>query len=161
MNWSGELLNVRGMARFSAIFFLYNCRIPYAYRGRKCHCNWKIWGQRIRKRTSSLFSERAWYLSQKSNVTFSIKAISDDTDVPILLLHHYEWIQCTIIKQGTGTSLPPTSRTVTDIAATVDKRIVHYTTPPILAVYLTGCDSVVSMHGIGQATLLIESPGQV
>ena len=80
----------------------------------------------------------------------TVKVISDDTDVFVLLLHfsEQEKLKCSII-------LEPTSceRTSVDIQATVKQNADII--PNLLAAHgLTGCDTVAKLHGIGKGTVI-------
>jgi hypothetical protein len=85
------------------------------------------------------------------NGSSSIKVVSDDTDVFILLLHYYHTLlpsTCQLLMEGTSSK-----RSVIDIKATVLKhaKIV----PQLMAAHaITGCDTVAYLWGIGKATAL-------
>ncbi len=80
----------------------------------------------------------------------SIRVLSDDTDVFVLLLHFYHICQLTCNLMMAGTS---TGRKCTDIRATAAKHapIIKDVLP---AHVLSGCDTVSSMYGIGKGTVI-------
>ena len=80
----------------------------------------------------------------------SVKVISDDTDVFVLLLHYYqsENLKCDLVMTGTSHG-----RTSMDVKASVAKfaNII----PELLSAHaLTGCDTVSCFYGIGKATVV-------
>ena len=82
--------------------------------------------------------------------TSSLKVISDDTDVFVLLIHFYQQcrLNCNLIMSGTSSTWA-----VIDIKATAAKHsnIAHQLLP---AHALSGCDSVSQFYGIGKGTIL-------
>ena len=80
----------------------------------------------------------------------NVRVVADDTDVFVLLLHHYQ-------EQGLTTQMimesPIKERAVIDIPATVEK--FSDIIPSMLAAHaLTGCDTVGAYFGIGKGTML-------
>ena len=80
----------------------------------------------------------------------SLKVISDDTDVFILLIHHYaeQKLSCDLVMSSTISG-----RTVIDIKATTDRH--KDIADQLLSAHaLSGCDTVSQLYGIGKGTVL-------
>ena len=80
----------------------------------------------------------------------SLKVISDDTDVFVLLVHFYQQcgLNCNLIMSGTSST-----RSVIDIKAIAAKH--QNIARQLLPAYaLLGCDSVSQFYGIGKGTIL-------
>ena len=76
----------------------------------------------------------------------TINILSNDTAVIVLLVHFCEQmkLKCSLIMEATSSE-----RSSTEIQATVKKN--QDIVPKLLAAYgITGCDSVVRLHGIGK-----------
>jgi len=80
----------------------------------------------------------------------SIRVISDDTDVFILLLHFYQLkeLACNLVMAGTSRD-----RSSVDIKATVQKHA-HIVTQVLAAHVVSGCDTVAYLWGIGKGTIV-------
>ncbi len=79
-----------------------------------------------------------------------ITVMCDDTDVFLLLVHHYavQQMTCTVIMEGTSSG-----RTVVDIGETAKKHAAIVT--QLLALHaITGCDTVAQLTGIGKITAI-------
>ncbi len=79
-----------------------------------------------------------------------ITVVCDDTDVFLLLVHHYvvQQMACTVIMEGTSSG-----RTVMDIGETAKKHAAIVT--QLLALHaITGCDTVAQLIGIGKITAI-------
>ena len=83
----------------------------------------------------------------------SVRLVCDDTDVFVLLIHYYNSrCKCSNSAQMI-TSSPVKERAVIYIRATVESHTDIADDP--LAIYgLSGADAVVSLHGIGKATVV-------
>ena len=80
----------------------------------------------------------------------SIRIISDDTDVFVLLLHFYQLkeLTCNLVMAGTSRS-----RSSVDIKATMQKHA--HIIPHVMAAHVvSGCDTVAYLWGIGKGTIL-------
>ena len=80
----------------------------------------------------------------------AVSVIADDTDVSVLLIHHYQ-------NEGLTSAMfmisPVQQRSTIDIKATVEKH--HAIVPGLLAAHaLSGCDTVPTYLGIGKCTVL-------
>ena len=80
----------------------------------------------------------------------SIRVISDDTDVFVLLLHFFQsaHLTCDLIMVGTSHT-----RSSVDIKATVQKHD-ELISSVLAAHVLTGCDTVSYLWGIGEGTVV-------
>ena len=79
-----------------------------------------------------------------------ILVISDNTDVFVLLLHHY--LHNNLVNKVIMES-PVQDRSVIDISKTVDKQ--RDIIPDLLAAHaLTGCDTTACLYGLGKGTML-------
>ena len=80
----------------------------------------------------------------------AISVIADDTDVFVLLLHHYQNEGFTRAMFMTS---PAQQRSTIDIKATVEKH--QAIVPGLLAAHaLSGCDTIPTYFGIGKGTVL-------
>lgn len=79
-----------------------------------------------------------------------VSVIADDTDVFVLLLHHYYEQQLTVPMLMES---PVSGRTVIDIRGSVQQH--QHILPDILAMHaISGCDTVACCFGIGKAKAL-------
>lgn len=93
-------------------------------------------------------TKQAMFIGQDPHARVSV--VADDTDVFVLLLHHYaaQNLQCSMIMQS-----PIHGRSCVDIPATVRKH--SDIVPQILAIHaLSGCDTVAATFGIGKVTAI-------
>ncbi|MES9884531.1 MAG: hypothetical protein ABW185_27110 [Sedimenticola sp.] len=85
-----------------------------------------------------------------SSGTDHIRVVCDDTDVFVLLCHHYDLLNLSCKLTMAGTSQ---GRTVVDIPETVDKE--SEIVPHLLAAHaVSGCDTVSYLFGIGKGTVI-------
>lgn len=93
-------------------------------------------------------TQHAIFIGQDPQARVSV--IADDTDVFVLLLHHYaaQHLQCPMIMQS-----PIHGRSCVDIPATVKQHADII--PQILALHaISGCDTVAATYGVGKVSAI-------
>lgn len=107
-------------------------------------CQGKVCPQHSYDEAGNIKVQQAIWID--ANEKMYVRVLVDDTDVYVLLLHHY--LHDGLIKRQWPWRRPFTNRTVIDVPANVDK--LGDIIPSMLAGHaLTGCDTLGAYFGIG------------